>query len=71
MDFQVQRTQQIKTGSKKPLNYRRNQGGKGLDTTDRFTGYTASDAQQDLVNLRVVSMHQKLVERASHHIMEK
>ena len=47
MDFQVQRTQQIKTGSKKPLNYRRTQGGKGLDTTDPFPGYTASDAQQE------------------------
>ena len=47
MDFQVQRTQQIKTGTKKPLNYRRTQGGKGLDTTDPFPGYTASDAQQE------------------------
>ena len=47
MDFQVQRTQQIKTGTKKPLNYRRTQGGKGLDTTDPFPGYTAADAQQD------------------------
>ena len=46
MDFAVQRTQQIKTGSKKPLQYRRNQGG-GLDTTDRFQGYTSADAQQD------------------------
>ena len=33
--------------SKKPLNYRRTQGGKGLDTTDPFPGYTASDAQQE------------------------
>ena len=47
MDFQVQRTQQIKTGSKKPLNYRRTQGGKGLDTTDPFPGYTPQDAQQE------------------------
>ena len=46
MDFAVQRTQQIKTGSKKPLQYRRNQGG-GLDTTDRFQGRTSADAQQD------------------------
>ena len=47
MDFQVQRTQQIKTGSKKPINYRRTQGGKGLDTTDRFQGFTPVDAQQE------------------------
>ena len=46
MDFAVQRTQQIKTGSKKPLQYRRNQGG-GLDTSDRFQGHTSADAQQD------------------------
>jgi len=47
MDFQVQRTQQIKGKTKDKLNYRRNQGGKGLDTHDRFPGFTASDAQQD------------------------
>ena len=47
MDFQVQRTQQIKTGSKKPLGYRRSSGAKGVDTLDMFQGYTAADAQQD------------------------
>ena len=52
MDFQVQRTQQIKTGTKKPLNYRRTQGGKGLDTTDPFPGYTASDAQQEFGKIK-------------------
>ena len=47
MDFQVQKTQQIKTGSKKPLEYRRSSGAKGTETTDRFMGSTGADAQQD------------------------
>ena len=47
MDFSVQRTQQIKTGSKKPLEYRRSSGAKGIDTLDRFPGFTAADAQQE------------------------
>ena len=51
MDFAVQRTQQIKTGSKKPLQYRRNQGG-GLDTSDRFQGHTSADAQQEFGKLK-------------------
>ena len=47
MDFSVQRTQQIKTGSNKPLDYRRSSGAKGIDTLDRFPGFTAADAQQE------------------------
>ena len=46
MDFQVQKTQQIKTGSKKPLEYRRSSGAKGTETTDKFMGSTGADAQQ-------------------------
>ena len=47
MDFSVQRTQQIKGKTKEPLNYRRSSGAKGIDTLDRFPGFTAADAQQE------------------------
>ena len=47
MDFSVQRTQQIKVKTKEPLNYRRSSGAKGIDTLDRFPGFTAADAQQE------------------------
>ena len=47
MDFSVQRTQQIKGKTKEPLNYRRSSGAKGIDTIDRFPGFTAADAQQE------------------------
>ena len=46
MDFQVQKTQQIKTGSKKPLEYRRSSGAKGTETIDKFMGSAGADAQQ-------------------------
>ena len=47
MDFQVQKTQQLKGKTKEPLNYRRSSGAKGTETTDRFMGSTGADAQQD------------------------
>ena len=47
MDFSVQRTQQIKGKTKDPLNYRRSSGAKGIDTIDRYPGFTAADAQQE------------------------
>ena len=46
MDFQVQKTQQIKTGSKEPLRYRRSSGAKGTETIDKFMGSAGADAQQ-------------------------
>ena len=46
MDFQVQKTQQIKTGSKEPLRYRRSSGAKGTETIDKFMGSAGGDAQQ-------------------------
>ena len=47
MDFQVQKTQQLKGKTKEPFNYRRSSGAKGTETTDRFMGSTGADAQQD------------------------
>ena len=47
MDFQVQKTQQLKGKTKEPLEYRRSSGAKGTETTDRFMGSTGADAQQD------------------------
>ena len=47
MDFLFLWTQQIKGKTKEPLNYRRSSGAKGIDTLDRFPGFTAADAQQE------------------------
>ena len=47
MDFQVQRTQQIKGKTKEPLTYRRSSGAKGVDTETKFMGSTGADAQQE------------------------
>ena len=46
MDFQVQKTQQLKGKTKEPLNYRRSSGAKGTETIDKFMGSAGADAQQ-------------------------